>query len=204
VTVAATLVVRQDHRKQDESALACSIDPDWRGTANRGDSVNRLEDRAAISDVVIRYATGADTRDWDLYASCFADPCEYDFSSFSGGGPNTMPVALWVTAVKGTLLGFDVTQHLSTNHVFTFDDDDLDVATCVSQMHAQHWVSAATLGADADDWCILGGHYTNSFRRIDGQWRIVRCALNVTWRTGNPALFDVARARAKALLIQGS
>jgi SnoaL-like domain len=161
--------------------------------------VNRLEDRAAISDVVVRYATGADTRDWELYATC-----EYDFSSFSGGGPNTMPVATWVNAVRATLTGFDATQHLSTNHVITFDADDHDRATCVSQMHAQHWLSAATLGAEVADWCTLGGHYTNSFRRIDGEWKIARCQLNVTWTTGNRSLFDVSRERTKALLAQGS
>jgi len=35
-----------------------------------------LLDRAAISDVLIRYATGVDTRDWPLLRSCFTDEIE--------------------------------------------------------------------------------------------------------------------------------
>jgi hypothetical protein len=157
----------------------------------------RLDDRAAISDVVIRYATGADTRNWELYASCFTDPCEFDFSSFSGGGAHILPIAMWVQRVRGTLSGFDATQHLSTNHVITFDQSDDDVATCVSQMHAQHWMSAATLGTDVSDECTLGGHYTNTLRRTSGVWRIARCQLDVMWTTGNRDLFDLARSRAR-------
>lgn len=43
-----------------------------------------LEDRQAVIDVVVQYATGVDRHDWALYASCFTDPCEFDVSSWSG------------------------------------------------------------------------------------------------------------------------
>ena len=46
--------------------------------------LQRLVDRQAIVDVVVRYATGVDRRDWALYASCFTDPCEFDFSALEG------------------------------------------------------------------------------------------------------------------------
>jgi SnoaL-like domain len=160
--------------------------------------VDRLEDRASISAVVTRYATGVDGRQWDLYATCFTDPCEFDFSSWSGRPAASMPVAIWVAAVRSTLSGFDATQHLSTNHVIEFDGADR--AICVSQMHAQHWMSPETLGSDQPDHCVLGGHYTNTFLRtgaVSGNpWQIARCQLTVTWWLGNRALFDLARTRA--------
>ena len=42
-----------------------------------------LIDRAEISDVQLRYATGLDSRDWPLFRSCFADEIETDFTRSS-------------------------------------------------------------------------------------------------------------------------
>jgi hypothetical protein len=43
-----------------------------------------LLDRAEISDVQLRYATGLDSRDWPLFRSCFTDEVETDFTSVFG------------------------------------------------------------------------------------------------------------------------
>ncbi len=156
-----------------------------------------LEDRQAIIDVVIQYATGVDRRDWALYESCFTDPCEIDFSSWSGRPAATMPAASWVRKVRSTNGNFDTTQHLSTNHVVTFESNDS--ATCVSYMQAQHWFGVERLeqlgyAADEPRWCTLGGHYTNTLVRTSAGWRIARCQLTVTWVTGDPSVFDLARS----------
>jgi hypothetical protein len=157
----------------------------------------RLADRQAVVDVVIRYATGIDMRDWDLYASCFTDPCEFDFSSWSGRGPALLTPEQWVKAVRSVNGNFDTTQHLSTNHVVTFDGPD--AARCVSYMHAQHWFSAERLvelgeAATEPRWCTLGGYYTNDLTRTDDGWKIRRCQLTVTWVTGDRSVFDLARS----------
>jgi len=154
-------------------------------------------DRQTIVDVVIRYATGIDMRDWDLYRSCFADPCEFDFSSWNGRPATVMPADTWVDAVRATNGNFESTQHLSTNHVVRFDSDD--EATCVSYMQAQHWYSAerlTSLGHPGDDarWCTLGGFYTYTLVRTGDDWRIRRCQLTVTWVTGDRSVFDIARS----------
>ncbi len=156
-----------------------------------------LVDRQAVVDVVIRYATGVDRRDWVLYASCFTDPCEFDFSAWRGEPVIVATPTEWATKVRSTNGNFDTTQHLSTNHVVTFED--ADAATCVSYMHAQHWFSVARLtelGQPADEprWCTLGGYYTNSLTRTAAGWRIRRCQLNVTWITGDPSIFELARS----------
>lgn len=108
-----------------------------------------------------------------------------------------MPAGEWVRKVRSTNGNFDATQHLSTNHVVTFDS--ADTATCVSYLQAQHWFSAERLrdlGHDADEprWCTLGGYYTNSVVRTDAGWRIARCRLTVSWVTGDPSVFDIARS----------
>lgn len=49
-------------------------------------NVTWLMDRANIETTILKYATAADLRDWDLYQSIFAPEIDIDFSSF-GNGP---------------------------------------------------------------------------------------------------------------------
>ena len=42
------------------------------------------------------------------------------------------------------------------------------------------------------------GEYTNSYTRIDGQWKICKSELVVNWSSGNVALFGTAMERAIA------
>jgi hypothetical protein len=161
------------------------------------DELEALLARQAIVDVVVQYATGIDMRNWELYASCFTDPCEFDFSSWSGRPAAQLSPQQWATAVRSVNGNFDTTQHLSTNHVVTFEGAGR--ATCVSYMHAQHWFSAERLadlghGGDQPRWCVLGGYYTNNLVKDGGVWRIGRCQLDVTWVTGDRTIFDIARA----------
>ena len=156
-----------------------------------------LEDRQAIVDVVVQYATGVDRRDWALYGACFTDPCEYDFSSWNGRPAAIMSPVEWVRRVRSVNGNFDATQHLSTNHVVTFFSRD--EARCVSEVHAQHWISderggAAGGASGTSRWCTLGGHYTNSVVRTTTGWRIRRCELTLAWVTGDRTVFDLARS----------
>jgi hypothetical protein len=156
-----------------------------------------LVERQAIVDVVIQYASGIDHHDWDLYAACFTDPCEFDFTSWSGGEAVSLSPTDWATRVRSVNGNFDATQHLSTNHVVTSDRDG--EATCVSYMHAQHWFSPERLTelghpSDVARWCTLGGYYTNRLVRTPAGWKIRRCQLNVTWVTGDRSIFAIAHA----------
>jgi hypothetical protein len=147
-----------------------------------------LIDRMDISDTVIRYATGVDTRDWALYRSCFMEEIEMDFKSWSGKDPQKIPADEWVDTVRGTLSGFESTQHISSNHVTTIDGDN---ATCVSYMQAQHYFP----NDKYDNTCTLGGYYTNQLTRTSMGWKISKCKLTVLWRTGDPRIFELAREK---------
>ncbi len=35
--------------------------------------------RAEVEDVLVRYATGIDRRDWDLFRTCFTEDCHPDY-----------------------------------------------------------------------------------------------------------------------------
>ena len=95
-----------------------------------------LLDRAEISDVQLRYATGLDSRDWPLFRSCFTDEIETDFTSVFGGDPRKVSADRWTEAARRSLSGLKATQHMITNHVITIAGDD---ATCIAYVQARHY-----------------------------------------------------------------
>ena len=39
------------------------------------------DDRTAVGEVVVRYATAIDTRDWDLFRTCFTEDCRAEYGA---------------------------------------------------------------------------------------------------------------------------
>ena len=150
-----------------------------------------LIDRAEISDVQLRYATGLDFRDWTTFRSCFADEIEVDFTSLFGGTPRTVSADRWTESARKTVSGLQATQHMITNHVITVDGDR---ALCVAYVQAQHYLP----NDKGDSTQTMGGFYTNHFIRTPAGWKIRACKLTLTWTTGNWHIFNLARDRLKA------
>ena len=150
--------------------------------------VQLLLDREDICQVLYRYATAIDTRDWDLLATCFTDDLEADFRSF-GGREVVKGKAQWLEVIKGTIQGLDATQHLTANHVHTVDGES---ATLVAYLQALHRLDTAR----SDPEYTVGGYYTcDMLRGDDGQWRMCRYALAVTWHRGNRDILRQAQRR---------
>ena len=147
-----------------------------------------LIDRTAISDVVYRYATAVDTRDWPLYKSCFMENVEIDFSSWNPEAKAKLSSDQWTQMVKEGVSGFETTQHISSNHVHTIDGDR---AVCVSYMQAEHFLKTD----EGMKECTLGGYYTNDLIRTGDGWKISKCWLTVTWSRGDYGVFEMAAAR---------
>jgi len=150
-----------------------------------------LIDRAEISDVQLRYATGLDSRDWPLFRSCFADEIETDFTSVFGGDPRKVSADRWTEAARRSLSGLKATQHMITNHVITITGDD---ATCIAYVQARHYLP----NESGDSMQTTFGYYTNRLVRTPGGWKIRACKLTLTWQTGNSNIFALAGARFKA------
>jgi hypothetical protein len=149
--------------------------------------LQRLIDRAAISDVVIAYATAVDQRDWVVFRSLFTDRVLVDMRSFDPTLHREIG-ADELVALARRLSAFDATQHISANHVHRIDGDR---ATCVSYMQASHFLKRP----DRDFHCILYGYYTNSLVRTDTGWKICEYALTVTAQQGDPRVFEWAGFR---------
>ena len=139
--------------------------------------IRQLEDRARISERVIRYAMAVDRRDWEMLADCFTDPVHADYSE------NGMPAADFarddlVGIVRDAVSGFTATQHLSPNHVIEFDQHDPNRAICYSYMYAQHYVE----GSEHNEFILLRGSYSNHLVRAANGWRIDRLIQHISWR----------------------
>jgi hypothetical protein len=130
--------------------------------------ITQLVDRQAVVDVFNRYATGIDTRDTELYRSCFTDDLGLDM--WGGNGPTQSTGDAWVEQAFNSVSSFQVTQHVITNHVIEVDGDR---ATGIAYLLAQHW--------NPENFMLVGGYYKNDFIRDGETWRIEYLRLNVTW-----------------------
>ena len=154
--------------------------------------LTELLDRQGVSDVVIRYATGVDMRDWRAFRSCFCDEVEIDLSSWSGAPARTLPADDWVSGLKPLFTGLDATQHSMSNPLVDIDGDS---ARCRAYMQAAHFL---------EDWpapeFTIGGYYDDRLVRTSAGWRISAFTLTVWWRRGDDALMAEAAQRGQKAL----
>ncbi|MEE2703495.1 MAG: nuclear transport factor 2 family protein [Myxococcota bacterium] len=160
------------------------------GSAALDPRVRELLDRAEISDVLHRYATGLDRRNWELYRSIFTNEVDLDFESV-GIPAGVRKADAWVRSARALFAGFTATQHTSSNHVHEIRGDR---ARCVSNMQAEHFVG----DGEEDRWTI-GGYYTNELVRTPSGWKLSKVTLNVTWQRGNPRVSEIALRRGREL-----
>jgi hypothetical protein len=140
--------------------------------------IQRLEDRNAISDVVITYATSIDRGDWETFASVFTDPVHIDFSA-AGLPAADFSRADFAGFARQGLEVWTARQHLSPNHVVTFDDADPDKALCRSYLYAQHH------HPDAAGVFLMRGSYDNAMVRTADGWKITALTQHISWIEGD-------------------
>ena len=140
--------------------------------------VQRLEDRAAIIDVVIAYAVAIDEADWTTYAAILTDPVHVDFSE-AGLPAADFAREQFVGFAAQALEAWTARQHISPNHRVVFDAADPDRAVCHSYMYAQHHQE----GAPA---YLMRGSYDHHLVRTPDGWKITKVVQHVSWLEGDP------------------
>lgn len=119
------------------------------------------DDRAQIAEVLIRYATGIDRRDWALFRSCWTDAIDADYDTV-GRFSNANEITDAMTTIHANM---GPTYHRMSNFVI---DVDGDRAAVRSYVHAVLMVTAG----DPNNWVDAIGHYEDVFVRTAEGWRI--------------------------------
>jgi 3-phenylpropionate/cinnamic acid dioxygenase small subunit len=120
-----------------------------------------VQDRLDISDVLVRYATGIDRRDWPLFRTVFTDDCVLDYGEIgSWDGVDAVTDFMEQThAMAGHTL------HRITNHAVAVDGDTAS---------ARSYVDALIMSADNTSGVNAAGFYDDEFARTAAGWRISR------------------------------
>jgi hypothetical protein len=148
---------------------------------NRTDTftLQDISDRADIEDVLNRYTTALDTKDWALLERVFSQQAEADFSQV-GGPPQPVISSAAIAEVLKATLGTLITQHVSSNSLIELSGD---TAKVVSYLIAQHWRKSDGLEY------VLRGRQIDVFVFEATGWRVARRLLQPIHATGNPAVF---------------
>jgi 3-phenylpropionate/cinnamic acid dioxygenase small subunit len=122
------------------------------------------DDRRDVEDVLVRYATGIDSRDWDLLRTCFTEECEADYGDI-GHWHSGDEITSWMAQTHEPL---GPTMHRITNIVVALDGDRVRsrsyvqaVLTTVERptIHAYGWYDDE-LVSTPDGWQIACRRFT--------------------------------------------
>ena len=138
------------------------------------------------SDILTRMLQAIDALDWTTVRNAFADEVRADYSSLSGGKPETLPADDLIARWQRLLPGFDATQHLTGPVLLT--DDGRDGVRADAHVRAYHHMSEADRG---EIWAVHG-HYIA--RLANG--KITELTLQVFYQEGNLDLPAIAAQRA--------
>ena len=121
----------------------------------------RRDDRHDIADVLVRYATGIDRRDWDLLRSCFTEDCHADYGAI-GVWHGADEITEWM---RQTHEPVGHTMHRITNPSIEGDGE---------RASARSYVDALVLFADNEAGTRATGIYDDELVRTEVGWRIAR------------------------------
>lgn len=117
--------------------------------------------RQDIADVLVRYATGIDRRDWALFRTCFTDDCDADYG----------PIGTWHGAdaitewMERTHEPCGHTLHRITNQALTPHGDGVA---------ARSYVDSLVMSADNSTATRAVGYYDDEIVDTDDGWKIAR------------------------------
>ncbi len=151
-------------------------------------------DRAAIADLMARFAHAIDRCDWVAYRSVFTDEIELDYSSWRAGSIGTWNADDWVARAGQLFPGLTGTQHALTNLLIEAGEQP-GTARVRASVRADH---AFTDPDGSTRMYTLYGYYDDHCERTSDGWRIRGKRLVVEWDAGDASLMAAARDRAAA------
>jgi 3-phenylpropionate/cinnamic acid dioxygenase small subunit len=119
--------------------------------------------RQDVADVLVRYASGIDGRDWELLRSCFTPDCDADYGVI-GRWRSADDITEWMRATHEPL---GPTLHRITNQaVQAAGEGDRAAARC--------YVEALVMMPDGVTGTRATGYYDDELVKTDAGWKIAR------------------------------
>jgi ketosteroid isomerase-like protein len=132
------------------------------------DAVRMLIDRAAIRDLLLRYARGVDRKDLALVASCFTPDATYEGALASGTARDAL------AALPARMGRYESTMHFIGNHLIEVAGD-----TATSEAYAVAYHRQQLGGRSVD--LVVGIRYLDELVRRSDQWLIRHRQVRREW-----------------------
>ena len=134
-------------------------------------------DRIEIDDVLVRYSTAIDTKDFDLLDDVFTADADCDYEVVGGFRGDPAAFKAWLSEVMGF---FEFHMHYVTNRAVVLDGD---TATAVSYLYNPCVLKGGD-GTVLDE----GGRYHDILVRTPDGWRIASRREEPVWHRWPPGL----------------
>jgi ketosteroid isomerase-like protein len=130
-------------------------------------SIDRLESRFAISDLITAYAIACDEHDMPRLCDLFTVDAVFDSPSGAMVAHGRAAIeAMYIELFKVRGPAF----HWTHDHAIQFDDANPDRATGLVLSHAE------TCPSEVVSWAAM--RYHDEYRREDGRWRIAKRSIH--------------------------
>lgn len=118
-----------------------------------------MSDREDITEVLVRYATGIDRRDWPLFRTVFTDDCVLDYGEI--GTWNGVDAVTEFMDQSHAMAGH--TMHRLSNHAIAVDGDSATART---------YIDGLIMAQDNNSGVNAIGFYDDELVRTPAGWRI--------------------------------
>ncbi len=130
-------------------------------------------DREELVELMARYASIADTKDFDeLPTTVFTDRVLCDFESVGSGPPMEVERDAFMQRQRTFFADWQATHHSITNHRIHVDGD---AASIRAHVQAQHWLPPEVAPPHRNRWLVVGFYDNEAVRTPDG-WRLTQGA----------------------------
>ena len=140
------------------------------------------EEMLNIQQVIARFATSFDVKDWDGLQACFTESLYTDYSDLRGTPPQTVSAVDYAKSRRESL------DHLKLHHLvsnYEIDCPNSVSATCLASMVV--WRRSDT--EEFISHCV----YTFQLVQQSGEWRISGITQKVLWNEGKPSIHSGAK-----------
>jgi hypothetical protein len=140
------------------------------------------EDVLNIQQVIARFATSFDVKDWDGLQACLTESVFTDYSDLRGTPPETITAADYVRLRRESLDALKL-HHLVSNYEIDFPDSG--GATCRASMVV--WRKS-----DEEEF-ITHCVYNFQLIKLNGDWKINGITQKVLWNDGKASIHSGAK-----------